>query len=161
MKNRWIGILGGILIVLALGANIALPYFWPVQSNSAMSTMMNNAMMDPTTMDHQTMMNPTMMDHGTMMNSARMNPAMMDHGTMMNSARMGGTMGWHSLIVASFWIGVLLLLTWVGLKLIASQTTPKQATADSPDSLNILQQRFARGELNREEFEQMRGVLNQ
>jgi uncharacterized membrane protein len=157
MKTRWIGILGGVLIVLALGANIALPYFWPAQSNPAMNTMMDNGtMMNSATMDHGTMMNSAMMDHQTMMNSA-----MMDHGTMMNSAMMGGTIGWHTAIVAGFWIGVLLLLTWVGLKLIASQTTPKQATADSPDSLNILQQRFARGELNREEFEQMRGVLTQ
>ncbi len=64
----------------------------------------------------------------------------------------GGTMGvagW--LMMALFWIGLILLIVWVVRSVIAASQTSGSSTARA-----ILDQRYARGELTRKEYEQVK-----
>jgi putative membrane protein len=78
-------------------------------------------------------------------------------GMMGQAGPMGPMMGsgWLMLL---FWllvvIGVILLVTWA-VRRLASQETG--AGAEAP--LDILQRRYARGEIGREEYERVRGDL--
>lgn len=86
---------------------------------------------------------------------AQMGPGYMGQG-MMNS---GYGMGWGwSIIMIAFWIavivGIIFLIRWVML------STDKRHGAKSEDSaLDILRQRFVRGEINKEEFEEKKKDL--
>jgi putative membrane protein len=66
-------------------------------------------------------------------------------------------MGWLGfLTMILFWAGVILLVIWG-----VSAMFPAQNTGGGVNALAILEQRFARGEISREEFEQARRVLQQ
>ena len=70
----------------------------------------------------------------------------------------GYGMGWFGMIfMAIFWIavivGIILLIRWLWL----STNKGKPGTEDSP--LEILKRRYARGEINKEEFEQKKRDL--
>ena len=74
---------------------------------------------------------------------------------MMGGVGMMAGMGWLGyLTMVVFWIGILLLVIWG-----VSALFPTTGRANGPDALEILRQRFARGEISREEFEQARSVL--
>jgi putative membrane protein len=62
-----------------------------------------------------------------------------------------GLWGW--LMMIAFWAVIILLITWA----IRSTTTPRQLDEDSP--LRILDERLARGEIEREDYEERRQVL--
>jgi putative membrane protein len=70
----------------------------------------------------------------------------------------GYGMGWFGMIfMAIFWIaliiGVIFLIRWVWL------STAKGRTSVEESPLEILKRRYARGEINKEEFEQKRKDL--
>jgi len=69
---------------------------------------------------------------------------------------LGTTMGWWMAIwIVVFWGGLIALIVW-GVKKITEQgsSTRKQ------DPLDIAKERYARGEISREEFEQIKKDLS-
>jgi putative membrane protein len=75
---------------------------------------------------------------------------------------MGGGygMGWFgSIIMIAFWIavivGIVLLIRW----LIVSTRATSQGTSSGDSALEILKKRYARGEINKEEFEEKKRDL--
>lgn len=74
---------------------------------------------------------------------------------MMGNFGMMAGMGWLGMLaMALFWVGLIALIIWGLRGLVVGQSTSR-----GPSALEILQQRFARGEISREEFEQARQVL--
>ncbi|MCF7797698.1 MAG: SHOCT domain-containing protein [Lentisphaeria bacterium] len=68
----------------------------------------------------------------------------------------GGMMGWGIL----FWIVIILLLIWVVKTLVGRQETSPTTNDNGNDNAEaILRKRYARGEISREEFEQMKNDL--
>ena len=64
-------------------------------------------------------------------------------------------MGWWMLLVAIFWIGVVLLIIW-GVK----ELTKRGSSSNSGSSaLDIARERYARGDISREEFENIKKTL--
>ena len=79
---------------------------------------------------------------------------MMGPGMMGGYGMMGG-FGWLGMLtMLLFWIGVIVLVVW-GLSNLFST---RQASVE-PDALEILKQRYARGEISREELVQAREAL--
>lgn len=75
---------------------------------------------------------------------------------MMGGFGMMAGMGWLGILtMALFWIGVVLLVVWG-----VSALFPTNGRSGGQTALAILQQRYARGEISREEFEQARNVLS-
>lgn len=73
---------------------------------------------------------------------------------MMGGWGMMAGMGWPGILaMVLFWLGVILLVLWGVSGLFPAQRLP------GPDALEILKQRYARGEISREEFEQAQQVL--
>ena len=65
--------------------------------------------------------------------------------------------GWVGMLVmALFWIGVILLIVW-GVSNLASPRQPNVAASAE----EILKQRYARGEISREEFVQAHETLSE
>lgn len=59
-----------------------------------------------------------------------------------------------------FWIVIILLLIWVVKSLVGNQETTPTTEVDNDDKAeDILRKRYARGEISREEFEQMKNDL--
>jgi putative membrane protein len=75
---------------------------------------------------------------------------------MMGGYGMMAGMGWLGLLLmALFWIGVILLVVW-GL----SNAFPSRRQAAEPDAEEILKRRYARGEISREEYLQASETLH-
>jgi len=76
--------------------------------------------------------------------------------TMMGGYGMMAGMGWLGiLLMALFWVGVILLVVW-GL----SNAFPSRQQAVEPDAEEILKRRYARGEISREEYVQASETLH-
>jgi putative membrane protein len=74
---------------------------------------------------------------------------------MMGGYGMMGGMGWFGMLLwGVFLILMVALVLWVVFSLARPQPRPSE-----PDAQEILRQRFARGEINREEFDQARTAL--
>jgi putative membrane protein len=74
---------------------------------------------------------------------------------MMGGYGMMAGMGWLGiLLMALFWVGVILLVVW-GL----SNAFPGRRQAVEPDAVEILKRRYARGEISREEYVQASETL--
>jgi putative membrane protein len=74
---------------------------------------------------------------------------------MMGGYGMMAGMGWLGiLLMALFWIGVILLVVW-GL----SNAFPGRQQAVEPGAEEILKRRYARGEISREEYVQASETL--
>jgi len=75
---------------------------------------------------------------------------------MMGGYGMMAGMGWLGLLLlALFWVGVILLVVW-GL----SNAFPRQRQAVEPDAEEILKRRYAKGEISREEYVQASETLH-
>lgn len=75
---------------------------------------------------------------------------MMDGLHLMNGMGLMGVV-----FMAVFWLSIIVLAIW-GLSILFPM--PRQTVEE--EALEILKQRFARGEISREEFEQARRTLN-
>ncbi len=76
---------------------------------------------------------------------------------MMGGYGMMAGMGWLGLLLmALFWIGVILLVVW-GLRSASMRQQPNMMALDAEE---ILKRRFARGEISREELVQARAALH-
>lgn len=89
----------------------------------------------------------------------------MGHGGMM-SGMMGGTgmMGFGFLLMLLFWGGVIALAVWLVSLLFPGAASHSTSTLDGngrkgETALEILKKRYARGELSRQEYQQMREDL--
>jgi putative membrane protein len=65
-------------------------------------------------------------------------------------------MGLGMLFMIVFWAGLIALITWIILKLVRSGQKPSSETP-----LEIAKARYARGEITKKEFEQLKKDLNQ
>ena len=75
---------------------------------------------------------------------------------MMGGYGMMAGMGWLGLLLmALFWIGVILLVVW-GL----SNAFPSRRQSVEPDAAEILKRRYAKGEISREEYVQASETLH-
>ena len=75
---------------------------------------------------------------------------------MMSGYGMMAGFGWFGMIVmALFWVGVVLLVIWG----FSNAFTARQPRVE-PDAEAILKQRFARGDISREELVQAREALH-
>jgi putative membrane protein len=64
-------------------------------------------------------------------------------------------MGWLGLLLmALFWVGVILLVVWG-----VSNAFPSRRQAVEPDAQELLKRRYARGEISREEYLQASETL--
>lgn len=63
-------------------------------------------------------------------------------------------MGW--LTMALFWGAVIWTVVWVVRRL---ADRPQAGPGERPSALDIVRERYARGEISRDEFEQLRGDL--
>ena len=67
---------------------------------------------------------------------------------------MAGMGWWGILTMVLFWAGVIALIIWG-----VSALTTQRPMAAIPDALEVLRQRYARGEISQEEFIQARETL--
>jgi putative membrane protein len=78
----------------------------------------------------------------------------MGPGMMGGYGVMGGFGGLGMIVMALFWIGAIVLVVWG-----VSRLFPSHQPNVGPDALEILKQRYARGEISREEFTQASETL--
>ena len=68
-----------------------------------------------------------------------------------------GFMGFGLLIMVAFWIGVILLVVWA-MRGYAPRT---EASSGMASALDLAKARYARGEISRAEFEEIRKTIEQ
>ena len=70
-----------------------------------------------------------------------------------------GLYGWVGLVVnLVFWIGLILLVVWIVRKIFAGSSSV-QVGVSSSGAREILDMRYARGEITREQYEQMKADI--
>ena len=67
--------------------------------------------------------------------------------------------GFGFLFMAIFWIGIIAAAIWLLSNLFPKNNTTDTTNGDGETAVSILQKRYARGEINKEQFEQMRHEL--
>ena len=67
--------------------------------------------------------------------------------------------GFGFLFMAIFWIGIIAAAIWLLSNLFPKNNTTDTTNGDGETAVSILQKRYARGEINKEQFEQMRQEL--
>jgi putative membrane protein len=71
----------------------------------------------------------------------------------------GGQYMWIGMVLhILFVIAVFVLIVWIVKKLLSNQK-PKTVTVDSSKALEIIKERYAKGEITKEEFENLRKDL--
>jgi putative membrane protein len=71
-----------------------------------------------------------------------------------------GGMGWlHSILMIAFWVLVIVGLVFIVKWLIQASRGERSGTEGGSKAVNILKERYAKGEINHEEFERMRRDL--
>jgi putative membrane protein len=85
---------------------------------------------------------------------------------MMQNGDMGWWMVWGSVMMVVFWVAVIALVAWVVQSLVRRDHTAHgsggNVTAPGPrlEPLDVAKERYARGEISRDEFEQIRDALS-
>ena len=71
-----------------------------------------------------------------------------------------GGWGWllGTVMMVVFWGGLIALAVWA-VRSLGRSAGPDRPSGHSPDAIAILEERFARGEIDQEEFERRRAVL--
>lgn len=70
-----------------------------------------------------------------------------------------GLFGWAGLVAnLVFWIGLIILVVWIVRKIFASSSSV-QAASGLGSAREILDLRYARGEITREQYEQMKADI--
>lgn len=64
-----------------------------------------------------------------------------------------GMMGWGWVFMLVFWVLIVVLIILLIRRLLSSGSTPITAPPQEDSALEILKKRYARGEINKEEFE--------
>jgi len=79
---------------------------------------------------------------------------------MMTGFGMGfGLLGLFLMLL--FWGGLIFLAVWLATTLFGNRNSNRQSTSEhKPNAREILDQRYARGEINREQYELMKNDLN-
>jgi len=75
---------------------------------------------------------------------------------------MGWWMLWGVLMMVLFWGGIVALIVWAVRAVYwpgTGRSRPADSDAASPSPLDIAKERYARGEIDREEFERLRRDL--
>ena len=67
--------------------------------------------------------------------------------------------GFDFLFMAIFWIGIVAAAIWLLGNLFPKNNVTDTTNGNSETAVSILQKRYARGEINKEQFEQMRHEL--
>ncbi len=67
----------------------------------------------------------------------------------------GNMFGWGGGFMLVFWVAVILLIVWV-----VKELAGKSAKGSSDSALESLRQRYAKGEINKQEFEEKKKDLN-
>lgn len=75
------------------------------------------------------------------------------YGPMMNN----GDWGW-GMFMMLFWLLVLALMAYFGIRLVHSHE--RHDTPKTRDALDIVKERYAKGEIDKEEFEQLKKDLS-
>ncbi len=72
-------------------------------------------------------------------------------------------MGFGLILMLLFWGGLILLAVWLIVTLFPnqSQSSSNNNPGNQPRARDILDQRYARGELSREQYDEMRQTLGQ
>lgn len=69
-------------------------------------------------------------------------------------------MGWHGMWFGwIFWIVILALIVWIVVRLTANNQNKQQLPGSGETALDILKKRYAKGEISKEQFEQMKKDL--
>ena len=69
-----------------------------------------------------------------------------------------GAFGGVSMIL--LWVGVIILIVWVVMKIVKGDSSGGGGTETKNDALDIAKKRYAKGEISREEFEQIKQDLS-
>ena len=72
---------------------------------------------------------------------------------------MGWWMGWGGLMMVLFWGGIIAIIVWTVQTLTRREDGQGQPDAPRRAALDIARERYARGEITREEFEQIKRGL--
>lgn len=72
-----------------------------------------------------------------------------------------GTFDWLGMLIQFlFWGGILALVAWAITRIFPSQRTGEPPAGGEDSAVEILRQRFARGEISAEEYEERRRILS-
>lgn len=92
-----------------------------------------------------------------------MGGGMMDGWNSGNWGNRGGDMWWGWLLMLLFWVmlisGVVAVIAWAVCQAGAARSSGRGAGSRPDEALEILMQRYARGEITAEQFEQMKRDL--
>ncbi|MFH1662963.1 MAG: SHOCT domain-containing protein [Chloroflexota bacterium] len=69
-----------------------------------------------------------------------------------------GAFGGVSMIL--LWVGVIILIVWVVMKIVKGSSNGGGSTETKNDALDIAKERYAKGEISKEEFEQIKKDLS-
>lgn len=72
---------------------------------------------------------------------------------------MGSWMGFGSIWMILFWVAIIALVVW-GIKALTTRGDSGPTAAARRDPLDIAKERFAKGEISKEEFEQLKKDLS-
>ena len=74
-----------------------------------------------------------------------------------------GTGGWWAFggfFMILLWVGLIILIAWVGMKIVKGSSNGGGGSESKSNALDIARERYAKGEISKEEFEQIKKDLS-